>query len=166
MFPQVNDMRVSAGKRHRRPAVTLQEMIAVTAIIGLAAAASFGTFGLNTLANVGADGYARRLACDLQQARRRTIATGDNHYLLCTLAGPNVAYYQLWRRASGGDVAVDQVVEAPDDVAVVVTHTTMEFDFSGAALAAYQVTATGPQRTVQLTVAMPTGYVSLTDSGP
>jgi hypothetical protein len=139
-------------------------MLAVLVIVALLAAAGVTRFGSSTLENAGAEGFARKLALDLMQARRRTIATGDNHYVQLTLAGPNVASYTMIRRAAGGDVVVDQIRTVPAGAIVTASHTTLEFDFGGAALAAYTIAAAGPNRTWTVSTVMATGAVRTTAS--
>jgi hypothetical protein len=132
-------------------------MVAVLAIVALLAAAGVTRLGSSTLENVGAEGFARSLALDLMQARRRTIATGDNHYLQLTVAGSSVTSYAIYRRAAGGDVVVEQTRIVPAGVTVAASATTLEFDFGGASLAAYTVTVSGPQRTWTVSTVMATG---------
>jgi hypothetical protein len=139
-------------------------MISVLVIVGLLAAAGVSRFGSGTLENVGAEGFARKLALDLMQARRRTIATGDNHYLQLTLAGSNVSSYTMYRRAAGGDVVVEQTRTTPSGATVSTSHATLEFDFSGASLAAYSITVAGPNRTWSVSTVMATGAVRTTAS--
>src|SRR5687767_7641882 len=128
----------SKARRSRgRRAFSLLVMLSVLGIVALLAAAGVMRFGSNTMENVGAEGFARKLSLDLMQARRRTIATGDNHYLQLTLAGSNVGSYTMYRRTAGGDVAVEQTRAAPAGVVATASHTILEFDFGGAALAGY-----------------------------
>jgi prepilin-type N-terminal cleavage/methylation domain-containing protein len=148
-----------ARRLQRRRAFNLLEMVAVLAIVALLAAAGVTRFGSGTLENVGAEGFARKLALDLLQARRRTIATGDNHYLQLTVAGSNVTSYVMYRRASGGDVVVEEMRTVPAGVTVATSATTLEFDFSGASLAAYTITVNGPNRTWTVSTVMATGAV-------
>src|SRR5688500_13413563 len=124
MLPPTEYPVLKARRPRGRRAFSLLEMVAVAAIVGLLATAGVMRFGSGTLENVGAEGFARRLALDLMQARRRTIATGDNHYLQLTLAGPNVTSYAMFRRAAGGDVAVDEVRSTPQGVTVTTSHAT------------------------------------------
>ena len=56
-------------------------------------------YGTTTIADVGAQGFARRLALDCSQARRRAIATGDNHLLRFTLSGGKATQYASYRRS-------------------------------------------------------------------
>lgn len=148
----------------RRRAFSLVELMAVIALLALIAAAAIGRFCTGTLENVAAEGYARRLAVDLHQARRRTIATGDNHYLSITVASGKVTTYTMYRRASGGDVVVDKARLTPSGVSVTTSSTTPEYDFDGATLAAYTIAATGPTRTWTITTTMATGAVTTTIS--
>jgi type II secretory pathway pseudopilin PulG len=158
-------MPVAAGPK-RSPAAavgafSLLELVATLAILGLIVAAGIGTFGSNTVQNVAAEGFARKLALDLMQARRRTIATGDNHYLQCTVVAGKVTSYAIYRRAAGGDVVVDQTQTVPAGATVTTSHTTLEFDFDGAALAAYSLTVAGPSRSWTVSTTVVTGAVRI-----
>jgi type II secretory pathway pseudopilin PulG len=135
------------------------ELLAVLAIVGLLAAAALTRFGTQTVSNLAGDGFARRLALDLIQARRRTIATGDNHYLLFSPSAAAPTSYTMYRRAAGGDTVVEQTRTVPTGVTVVANAATQEFDFDGASLAAYTNTITGPNRTWTITTVMATGAV-------
>jgi Zn-dependent alcohol dehydrogenase len=140
--------------------------MAVLALIGLVAAATCGRLGISTLSSASADGYTRRLAIDLMQARRRTIATGENHFLDTIGASGNVTSYQMIRRAAGGDVAVDDVRTTPAGVTVTSTHADLEFDFDGTALGTYVITVNGPVRSWQVSAVMATGTVSVVETTP
>jgi type II secretory pathway pseudopilin PulG len=145
-------------------AFSLVELIAIVAIIGLLATAGLMKYGAGTVQNLTGDGFARKLAVDLIQARRRTIATGDNHYLLLAPAAGNVTSYRIFRRASGGDVVVDQTQTVPGGVTCSASHTTLEFDFDGAALAAYSASVVAPNRTWTVSTVMATGTVQVSTS--
>ncbi|MBX3434112.1 MAG: prepilin-type N-terminal cleavage/methylation domain-containing protein [Pirellulales bacterium] len=149
-----------------RRAFSLVELLAVLAIIGLVTAASFGRFGSRTVESVQAETYVRKLAVDLRHARRRTIATGDNHYLALTLASGKVASYVLTQRASGGDVAVDAPRATPAGIDVAASSSQLEFDFDGSALGAYSVDVSGPARSWSLSVAAATGAVQVSETPP
>jgi prepilin-type N-terminal cleavage/methylation domain-containing protein len=145
-----------------RRAMSLVEMVSVLAIVGLLAAAGLMKFGASTVQNLSGEGFARKLALDLMQARRRTIATGDNHYLLLAPSTSNVTSYKMYRRAAGGDVVVDQTQTVPTGVTCSASHTTLEFDFDGAALAAYSIPVVGPNRTWTVSTVIATGAVQTT----
>jgi hypothetical protein len=144
----------------------LVELASVVAIVALIAAAGFARFGSSTLENLGGDGCARRLALDLMQARRRTIATGDNHYLQMVIASGKVTSYTLFRRAAGGDAAVDESKPIPSGVNVTTSHATLEFDFDGAALAAYSISIAGPKRSWTVSTVIATGAVRVVETTP
>jgi prepilin-type N-terminal cleavage/methylation domain-containing protein len=158
--PTAHEARRPPGRR----AFSLLELISVLAIVALLAAAGVTRFGSGTLENVAAEGFARKLALDLMQARRRTIATGDNHYLQLTVVGSNVTAYTMYRRASGGDVIAEQTRTVPSGATVATSHSTLEFDFGGASLAAYAITVTGPNRSWSVSTTMATGAVRTTAS--
>ncbi len=145
-------------------AMSLLELVAVTSIIGLVSLTAITRFGHSTIDNTSAEGFTRKLSLDLLQARRRTIATGDNHYLQLTISGSNVTSYVLMRRASGGDTAIDEVKTVPGGVAVTTSHTTLEFDFEGAALAGYSISISGPNRSWSLSVITVTGMVEVLET--
>jgi prepilin-type N-terminal cleavage/methylation domain-containing protein len=153
-----------ANRTAARRAFSLIELLAVLTILGLLGAAGFARYGANTIQNVSGEGFARRLALDLIQARRRTIATGDNHYLLLSPAAGNFTSYTMYRRASGGDVVVEQSRSTPTGVTASASHATLEFDFDGASLAAYSASIVGPQRTWTVTTVMVTGAVQTVTS--
>jgi hypothetical protein len=140
------------------------ELIAALSIIGLLAVAGITRFGTSTVDNVGAEGFARKLALDLRQARRRTISTGDNHYLLLTVASGKVTSYTMYRRTAGGDTVVDQTRTVPANVNVTTSSTTLEFDFEGAALGAYSIVVAGPNRTWTVSTVIVTGAIQIVAS--
>ncbi|MEQ8211069.1 MAG: hypothetical protein RH917_14680 [Lacipirellulaceae bacterium] len=147
-------------------AFSFLEVIAVVTLIGIVSLAAISRFGHSSLENLSAEGYARLLQRDLMQARQRTVATGDNHYLSLTTIGGEVTTYTMWRRASGGDVAVDQARTTPTGLTVTASHTTLEFDFDGSALASYVVTAAGPDRSWQVSAIPATGLCQVADVSP
>lgn len=143
---------------------SLVELVAVVAIVGMLAAAGISRFGYSTVDNLSGEGFARKLALDLVQARRRTIATGDNHYLQLFPSAANFTSYVMYRRASGGDVVVEQSRSRPHGVTASSSHAMLEFDFDGAALATYSVSVVGPNRTWTVSTVMATGTVQTATS--
>lgn len=134
------------------------ELLAVVLILGLFAAVAMVRIGPGTLSDIEARTEARRVAADLRQARRRSIATGDNHYLSFTTgAGGTVTGYTFLRRTLSGSIPVDQPHPFPADLAAVSSHAEAEFNFEGLSLASYQITLTGPHQTWRVTVVPATG---------
>ncbi len=159
--------RRADGPDTARRAVTLLELLAVVAILGIFAVIAVSRIGPDALQNFGARADTRRLALDLLQARRRSIATGENHYLAFAGGGGPTTGYTLYRRsASSGNIAVDEPHAFPGDVVVVTSHAEAEFTFEGTALAAYQVTLVGPQQTWQVDVVPVTGTARVTQAAP
>jgi Tfp pilus assembly protein FimT len=141
------------------------ELLAVLLLIAVFTAVAMARFGIEPLKNFASQSDARRLASDLIQARRRAISTGDNHYVEFASSGGAVTGYTIYRRLGGGGVAaVDAARPFVQQETISVTHSQMEFNFEGAALAAYQATFTGPDRTAQVTVVPVTGAVRVTGS--
>jgi hypothetical protein len=144
--------------RSRRSAMTLFELIAVTFIIGIVSLMATTRYSVTTIADIGATGFARRLALDCGQARRRAISTGDNHLLRFTLVGGNATQYALYRRQAGVATLVDDVHTVPANVTVTTGGVTdAEFQFTGEALASYTINITSADRTKSVTVMQVTG---------
>jgi hypothetical protein len=138
--------------------MTLMELASVVLIIGLVGTAVVTRYGGSTVADVGAQGFARRLALDCLQARRRTISTGDNHLLRFTIAGGLATQYALYRRQGGSVTLVDDIRTVPSDVTVTTGGAVdLEFAFTGEALASYTVVAQAPGRTRTVTIYQVTG---------
>jgi prepilin-type N-terminal cleavage/methylation domain-containing protein len=141
-----------------RRAVTLLELSAVVAIIGLLSIMAATRYGSNTLADVGAQGFARRLSLELLQARQRAIASGNNHFVRFTVASGKVTQYALYQRQGVTTTLVDDVNTVPADVNVTTGGTIdAEFTYTGEALASYTITIVAPDRTWSVTVPQVTG---------
>lgn len=141
-----------------RRAMTLFELIAVVFIIGIISLMATTRYSNTTLADIGAQGFARRIALDCSQARRRAIATGDNHLLRFTLSGVNATQYALYRKVSGVTTLVDDVHTVPANVTVTTGSVTdVEFQFTGEAIASYTITVTSTDRTRTITIPQVTG---------
>jgi hypothetical protein len=147
-----------ARRAAARRAMTLFEIIAVTFIIGIVSLMAATRYSATTIADVGAQGFARRIALDCSQARRRAIATGDNHLLRFTLSGGNATQYAVYRRVGGVATVVDDVHAVPANVTVTTGGVTdFEFQFTGEALASYTANLTSTNRTRTVTVLQVTG---------
>ena len=159
-------MTIPRCKSMRR-AITLLELIAVLAIMAIFVTVAVSRIGPETIRDFGARADARRLAGDILQARRRSIATGENHYLAFAASGGRASGYTLYRRSSSqGNVAVDEAYVFPSDVVVTTSGSQLEFTFEGAALAAYQIELTGPGQTWRVDVLPATGTAVVTQTAP
>ncbi len=138
--------------------MTLLELAAVVFIVGLLGAMAAARFGSSTIADADADGFARRIALDCGQARRRAIATGDNHLLRFTLSGSEATQYALYRRQGASTNRVDAIYPTPASVTITPGGVTdVEFTFTGEALASYSITVQAPHRTWTVTIPQATG---------
>lgn len=147
-----------ARRATARRAVSLIELMAVVLVIGLLGTMAVTRYGTSVIGDVGAEGFARRLALDCLQARRRTISTGDNHLLRFTLNGGTAIQYALYRRQGASVTLVDDARSVPTGVTVTTGGTTdMEFTFTGETLAAYTISITAPDRSLTLIVPQLTG---------
>ena len=157
-------MTTTRSKSMRR-AVTLLELIAVVAIMAIFVAVAASRIGPETIRDFSARADARRLAADILQARRRSIATGENHYLAFATSGGRTSGYTLYRRSSSrGNVAVDEAYEFPPDVMVKTSSSSVEFTFEGTAMAASQIVLTGPGQTWRVDVVPATGTALVTQT--
>jgi type II secretory pathway pseudopilin PulG len=143
----------------------LLELVAVISILGIISAIGILRFVPNQVGNIAVQADARTLALDMRQARRRAIATGDNHYLSLVGGSPYTGY-TLYRKADGGDVAVDEAHTFGDGVTVTSTGSQIEFNFEGQALSGYQVTLTAPDQTWQVTATISTGAARVQRTAP
>jgi type II secretory pathway pseudopilin PulG len=138
--------------------MTLLELSVVVVIIGLLSLMAATRYGSSTVADVGARGFARRLALDFTQARQRAIALGDNHLVRFTIVGGKATQYGLYRRVGASTTLVDDVCVVPADVDVTTAGTIdAEFTFTGEALSSYTITIQAPDRTCIVTVPQVTG---------
>jgi type II secretory pathway pseudopilin PulG len=140
--------------------MTLLELTAVVLIIGLLGAMAAVRYGGSAIADVGAQGFARRLAIDCQQARRRAISTGDDHFLHFSFSGGSASGYALYRHQGGSDVQVDDFHTVPEDVTVTTGGVVdIEYTFTGEALGSCVMAIAGPDHTWTVTVVRLTGQV-------
>jgi Tfp pilus assembly protein FimT len=151
----VNNM---ARRASTRGAMTLFELIAVVFIIGIVSLMAVTRYSTTTLADIGATGFARRLSLDCAQARRRAIATGENHLLRFTFVGGNATQYGLYRRSGASTTLVDDIHAVPANVTVTTGGVTdIEFQFTGEAIASYAVSVTSADRSKTITIPQVTG---------
>lgn len=148
----------------QRRGVTLLELLVVVMLMGIFAVLVTMRFGRAMLSEFGSQSESRKVSLALLQAQRSSITAGDNHYL--SFDGTTATSYQLMRRTGSGDVLVDGPHVFSTDVTVTVSHTVMEFNFEGQALAAYTVTILGVNRTWQASVVPITGAVSVVETTP
>jgi type II secretory pathway pseudopilin PulG len=137
----------------------LLELIAVVTVVGLLAAAAVTRFGTGAESTIGAEADARRIALDLLQAQRRSIGTGNNHFVQFNSSGGAVVSYTLYRRTGSGDVQVESLRMVPTGVTVTASHSVAEYNFEGQALAAYSITVSGPSRSWTVSVVPVSGAI-------
>ena len=149
----------------KRRGVTLLELLVVITLMGILSSVVITRFGRTLLGNFGSQADARRISLDLLQANRRSITTGDNHFLQFSALSGKGMTYDLIRRAAGGDELFDSRTLS-EDVTVTVSATVMEFNFEGQALGAYVVDLQGDNRSWQLAVIPISGAVRVTETTP
>jgi type II secretory pathway pseudopilin PulG len=138
--------------------MTLFELVAVVLLVGLVGTMAVSRYSGSTVSDVGAQGFARRLALDCLQARRRAISKGDNHLLRFTLTSGQATQYALYQRQGGSVVLIDDVRAVPSGVTVTTGGVAdLEFTFTGEALASYAISIQSPNRTRTVNVYQVTG---------
>lgn len=145
--------------RPPRAGFSLLELSVVLTLLGILATVGMTRYGQTTLGNLGAQGDARQIALDLLQAQRRAISTGNNHSLRLSPSYGPAESYTLIEQTGSGDVVVDGPHTIPAGVAVTTNYSDLEFTFEGSALASYEVTVAGPQRTWKVIVVPVTGTI-------
>ena len=146
-----------------RGGYTLLELVAVLLLLGMLA-------GLTArlapdLADMASRVDSRKLALDLEQARRRAISTGDNHLLVFQQSGGAIVGYTVHRRIDVSTTeAVDQYRPFADELTVSVSPGNPEFTFEGAATAACTITVTGSDKVQTLSVLPATGAIAISES--
>lgn len=138
--------------------MTLLELVSVLFIVGMLGAMAVTRYGTNVIGDLGADGFAQRVAFDCLMARRGAIATGDIHLLRFTLSGGDVTQYAVYRRIGGVDTRIDDFHIVPAGVAVTTGGVTdVMFSYTGEANASYTITCAAPDRACTVTVYQVTG---------
>jgi hypothetical protein len=100
------------------------------------------------------------LSLDLLHCQRRAIASGTNHFVEFVSSGGNIVGYYVYRRTGpSSGTAVDDYREFTQGETVTTTHTQLEFQFDGTALAASTVTLAGPTRTWHVTLVPASGGI-------
>lgn len=155
-----------ARRGEPRRALSLLELTAVSVVLGVLAIAGIASFGHGSLANASAEGFARKLSLALTHARRATISTGDNHYVQLSPASGTITSFTVIRRASSGDVQIDQSHTVPTDVTLTSANRELEFDFDGSALATYSVDLATSDRSWSISVVPLTGAIGVTETTP
>ncbi len=138
--------------------MTLLELVGVVFIVGMLGVMAATRYGTNAIGDVGAEGFAQRVAFDCMMARRAAIATGDNHFLRFTLSGGNATQYAVYRNQGGVDTRIDDFHAVPTDVTVTTGGVTDAiFTYTGEANASYTITCAAPDRSYVVTVYQVTG---------
>lgn len=141
--------------------MTLVELVAVVIIIGIVSLVVVPRLGLGGAGNAGARAIARRLALDLRHARSGAVAEGVNHYLQFDVDGSDLVGYTIYRAASPSDLAVEAARTINQGVTVTGSDTRAEFSPTGAALAGYSFTVSGPTIVYTVTVIAATGMATV-----
>lgn len=145
--------------------MTLLELIAVMTLMAIFAAVAMVRLGVGVQEQLEVDTCARRLARDLTQARQRTLASGDRHFVVFSMNDGGVQGYRLCRRTPQGDESVEEPREFPNGMSVSVSHGEAGFAFDGSALAPYEFRLSNAQHTQYVRVVPATGSVRVTPEG-
>lgn len=148
----------------RTAGMTLVELLAVMALLGILSAVLITRLGSGGIGNPGAQAVARRLALDFRHARGLAIAEGINHYVKFDVDGASLAGYTVYRTDSPTDIAVETYRTFEKGVTATSGTTQVEFTPTGAALAGCTVMVSGPSVTYTVTVILATGTTTVSKS--
>ncbi len=136
-----------------RLGVSLLELIAVVAILGVISAGVVSRFGRDAFGSVGVRGEARRLSLGLLEAQRCAIRTGDDHGIRTYGSTNSISAWEVVREYDDGSREVgDGPYSIPDDYQVQVDTSEIFFDFEGNGRSSFNVRLDGPKRYWQLRV--------------
>jgi prepilin-type N-terminal cleavage/methylation domain-containing protein len=150
--------------KQQRRGVSLLELIAVVALMGIFFTAGIVRLGPSAANNMSARAAARLLATDLRHAQRQAITTGDDHYLEFQTQSSTITGYRTYRDDGGSGEQVDDLRDFPSRMTVTSAESQLRFDFEGSAAAAYDITFAGADRTMQVQVVPVTGAVRVTEN--
>lgn len=142
----------------QRRGLSLVELLAVMAILGVMVSAGFAVLRLDSTGNLGAETVAHTLATDLQHARRMAITTGNDHYLVFTTSGASITGYTIYDGSTSS--AVDTYREIPETVTVTISPSgspSPSLTFEGRASSSFTLTLAGPSRSFTVSVLAATG---------
>lgn len=140
---------------------SLIEVIGALALIALVSALAVNGVRLGSMSNFGAGAEAQRISLDLQNARRRAIATGDNHVLRATRSGAAVIGYAVERRNGSSRETYTEYRPVAEGVAITISPADPEFTFEGDALQSYTVEVRGPEKRWRITVSLAGGGIAI-----
>jgi len=131
----IRNLRKRGNREARRPsgrrAFSLFELLAVLLLIGLVATMAIPKFGHSAYQSVDAERFARQLALDFSQARRRAITTGDDHILYFQRSSGAVTGYVMYRDATGGEEQADELVTLPAGATATTATDVWRLQFDG-----------------------------------
>lgn len=143
-----------------RRGVSLLEVAAAAAIMAMIAAFAATSFRFKSLGNYGAEVDTRDLAAQLRDARRRTVATGENHVLVIRSRRGRIEGYQLHRRDGSRLRVVGEYRPISREVTVRATNSgSPEFSFEGNAVRSQSFDVQGPERRWRVSVTQAGGGV-------
>ncbi|PHR98430.1 MAG: hypothetical protein COA78_26175 [Blastopirellula sp.] len=150
-------------QRKYQSGFSLLELLSVVVILGMIAAVGSAHLSTDVLANLSSDANAHQLLFDLKMARRRAIATGDDHRITFTTVDSKIVSYQIEQIATDLSVQViDSTRMISADVDVTVTGGSPTFDFEGQATVAPTIDYDGPDKSWQINIIPVSGNATIT----
>lgn len=133
--------------------MSLLELLAVIALMGVFATAIMSRYGRDLLGNTGVRSKARELSYSLLQAQRTAIKTGVPHGVMFRGSTSQVDSWAVMRFDSNGtQTLVDEIAPLAADYKLSVTSDRIVFDFEGNGTSELNATLTGPERSWQVSV--------------
>ncbi|GAB5405531.1 MAG: hypothetical protein Aurels2KO_37620 [Aureliella sp.] len=153
--------------RTQRRGLSLLELLAVVALMGVFTAAVASRFGRDILGDVGVRGEARKLSLGMLEAKRSAVRTGDQHGIQLYGSTGDVSSWAVIRvNDDGSRSVVDGPFAVEKDFVVKADRSEFLFDFEGHATSAFNAKLVGPHRQWAIQIFPLTGMIDCQEVTP
>ncbi len=151
----------------QRRGMSLLELLAVVALMGVFTAAVASRFGRDILGDVGVRGEARKLSLGMLEAKRCAVRTGDQHGIQLYGSTSDVTSWAVVRvHDDGSRTVVDGPFVVERDFTVKADRSELLFDFEGHAQSAFNANLVGPHRQWAIQIFPLTGMIDCQEVTP
>ena len=147
--------------------MSLLELLAVIAIMGVLATAVTSRYGRSLIGNTGVRNEARRLSLGLLEAQRASIKSGLQHGVQLNGGTSNATSWSIIRIESDGTRSViDGPLPFNEELRVTSDASEIFFDFEGNGTTEFNVSFVGPERSWALSVLPLTRMIDSRETTP